>query len=93
MSGKYIARYSQEFKESAIRLALESDCPASQIANNLGVTPSTLNKWINDSESNVSNLFSDNNSERRRLKKELNRVTLDRDMLKKSAAYFAKASL
>ena len=39
--------YTSEFKESAVKLALESDQSITQTARDLGVNPNTIHTWIN----------------------------------------------
>lgn len=87
--------YSAEFKESAVRLAIESQQPMSRTAKELGVTKTTLYTWVNKySKPKESTMRTDEHlyDELKRLKKELARVTQERDLLKKAAAYFAKES-
>jgi transposase len=86
--------YPAEFKESAIRLAIDSKQPFAQTARELGITKSSLYNWVNKYSKpkevmrNEEHLY----DELKRLKKELDRVTQERDLLKKAAAYFAKES-
>jgi transposase len=47
MSIKQQKPYSSEFKESAIKLALEGEKPIAHTAKNLGIKKSTLYTWIN----------------------------------------------
>lgn len=90
-------QYSSEFKESAIKLALEGDKSIGQTAVDLGIKKSTLYTWIHKhvGPRPVVTKANDNEhiyDENKRLKKELARVTQERDLLKKAAAYFAKES-
>jgi len=86
--------YTPEFRESAVKLALDSDQPIAETAREIGVNENTLHTWI----SKYSRSASDGNGrtdehlydELKRLKKELARVTQERDLLKKATAYFAK---
>ena len=90
-------RYPAEFKESSVKLAPESDQPMSQTARELGVNPKLLYNWVNKYSGTNQKSYpikTDPASEEiKRLKKELSRVTLERDILKKAAAYFAKDAL
>ena len=99
-----INSYPLEFKESSVKLALESDCPTAHTARNLGINVNTLYNWIaqsscNQNKSNnkksMKSLSSKTSSyleENKRLKIELNKTIQERDLLKKAAAYFAKES-
>lgn len=85
--------YTSEFKESAIKLAIDSDRPISAIAKELGLKVNTLYNWIHkyhQSKGDVVGVKNDNINEIKRLTKELNLVKQERDLLKKAAAYFAK---
>ena len=90
--------YSMEFKESSVKLAIESAQPIAHTARELGINPNTLYTWINKysiaPNANGSKVHSDNRAydEIMKLKKELARVTQERDILKKVTAYFAKES-
>lgn len=87
--------YSAEFKESAVRLAIESQQSMAKTAKELGITKTTLYTWVNKySKPKESIMRTDEHlyDELKRLKKELYRVTGERDLLKKAAAYFAKES-
>ena len=46
MSDKKHQVYSSEFKESSVKLAIESSCPIAQTAKELGVNKNTLYTWI-----------------------------------------------
>lgn len=95
MSDNRLKSYPAEFRQSAVKLAVESNQPIAQTARELGVKANTLYGWINQySKPKESNIRSDEHiyDEVKRLKKELARVTEERDILKKAAAYFAKES-
>lgn len=87
--------YTAEFKESAVKLAIESKNPISQTAEELGINRNTLYTWVDKySKPKELTMRTDEHiyEEVKRLKKELARVTQERDILKKAAAYFAKES-
>jgi len=90
--------YPSEFKESSVKLELESDQPMAQTARDLGVNPNTLYGWVSQysesSSSQSSTLRTDEHlyDELKRLKKENARLKEERDILKKAAAYFAQES-
>ncbi len=86
-------KYTEEFRESSAKLAVDSKQPISQIAKELGVPKVTLYDWIRRycSQKSVSKLSGtqDMQTEIKRLNKELSRAKEERDILKKAAAYFA----
>ena len=95
MFGKREKPYSSEFKESSVKLAIESKDSIRQSASNLGIKTSTLHTWISKySKLKEPNVRTDEHiyDEVKKLKKELTKVTEERDLLKKAAAYFAKES-
>ena len=95
MSDKKPNIYSSEFKESAVKLAIEGERPIAHTAKELGVNVNTLYTWIGKySQPKVAPLRTTEHhfDEIKRLKKELARVTQERDLLKKAAAYSAKES-
>ena len=88
--------YPAEFKESSAKLAIETAQPMSQTARELGITPKILYGWVKAySEDSCKSQASKApaSEEIKNLKKELARVKLERDILKKAAAYFAKDAL
>jgi transposase len=85
--------FSTEYREEAVKLVLESGRPIAAVARDLGINEGTLGNWVNKyrSEHPVSEEL--NISDRARLKeleKENRDLRLERDFLKKAAAFFAK---
>ena len=96
MSSRKYKQYPAEFRESSAKLALETDQPMSQTARELGVTPKSLYSWVNaySGDNGKTRTSKEPASEEiKSLKKALARVKLERDILKKAAAYFAKDAL
>jgi len=96
MSENHKKPHSAEFKASAVKLAIESNKPISHTAKDLGVNTNTLYSWIGQySKPKDPTMRTDAHlyDELKQLKKDLARVTQERDILKKAAAYFAKESL
>ncbi len=90
--------YSSQFKQDAVKLAVESDQSVAKTARDLGVNANTLYTWItkfNQSKPSFANGTGDNNpyDELKRLRRENTRLKEERNILKKAAAYFAKNSL
>jgi transposase len=87
-------RYPEEFKIAAVKQVTDGGYSAPDVAQRLGVSQPTLYEWIKKySLSEPERLEQQSQSaEIRRLKAELKRVTEERDILKKAAAYFAKES-
>jgi transposase len=86
--------YPGEFKLEAVKQITERGHRVADVSVRIGVSQHSLYKWIKaysapaaDRQAQVSQT-----EELRRLKTELRRVTEERDILKKAAAYFAKQS-
>ena len=95
-------KYTEEFKKEAVKMALESGETNAQIADNIGVKYKTLWNWIQKSmiKPDTSNQSIDYKSryqelvdEVTKLKKDLKQTTIEREILKKAAAYFASQNM
>ena len=87
-------RYPEEFKTEAVKQITERGHKVADVSARLGVSQHSLYQWIKShrvpaAEHQVQGSQTD---ELRRLKAELKRVTEERDILKKAAAYFARQS-
>ena len=86
--------YTDEFKQEAVNQIVKNGYPIKDTAQRLGVHPDSLKAWIkiysNPQSTSQHQASKDLSSENRKLKAELKRVTEERDILKKAAAYFAK---
>ncbi len=84
-------RYPEEFKIEAVKQVTDRGHSVAEVASRLGTTTHSLYAWIKKygPEANDYQAKTDEQAEIRRLKKELQRVTEGRDILKKAAAYFA----
>lgn len=85
-------RYPEEFKVEAVKQVTERGFSVAEVAARLGTTTHSLYAWIKKygPKSLEYQAERDQQAELRRLKAELKRVTEERDILKKAAAYFAK---
>lgn len=87
-------RYPEEFKLSAVRQITEGGYVVSEVARRLDVTVDSLYAWVKKYGPDAVTYQTKNSeqTELTQLRKELKRVTEERDLLKKAAAYFAKQS-
>jgi transposase len=83
------ANFTEEFKRDAVRQITERGYPVAEVSQRLGVSQHSLYEW-NKKFGTSNGKASDEADEVRRLKKELARVTEERDILKKATAYFAR---
>ncbi len=86
--------FTPEFKRDAVRLVVAEGKTVSEVARNLGLARSLLQRWIEqhadqDRDGNPRKARSVENEETKQLRKKLRDVTEERDILKKALAYFA----
>ena len=89
--------FSAEFKAEAVRLCQVGDRSIARIAQDLDLTETALREWVKAAEVNVSEkppeaLTGAEREELQRLRREVKRLQMEREILKKAAAFFAKES-
>ena len=89
-------RYSPEYKHELVELVRRSKSSCRKIALEVGVAPALLTRWVREADADGPKAFpgggSPRDEELARVKRELTRVTKERDFLRDAAAYFAKQS-
>lgn len=89
-------RYSPEYKREIVELVRRSKSSCRQVALEVGVNPNMLTRWVREAVAEGGKAFPGGGTPRdeevARLKRELARVSKERDFLKDAAAYFAKQS-
>jgi transposase len=87
-------RYSEEFKDGAVRLVLDEGKSISAVARELDLTASALGLWVRHARAErtkgKSGLMKEEREELARLRKEVRILAEERDILKKATAFFAK---
>ena len=89
-------RFNREFKIETVKLVTDSDNSVSQIADDMGIHPNTLYKWAKQYSDKPQEAFPGTGhmtSEAetiRQLKRENERLKMERDILKKAMAIFSK---
>lgn len=89
-------RFSREFKLEAVKLIRERGVSAAQAARDLDVHENVLRKWVKEFGSDPVQAFPGHGQmkpeqqEIERLRREVNKLKAERDILKKAAAFFAK---
>jgi transposase len=89
-------KYSQEFKEQAVRLSQVSDKSVAQVARELGIHTQMLYRWRREAgeAQNGKRAFPGHGRSRdgelAELRKQLRQAELERDILKKAVTYFAQ---
>jgi len=90
--------YSKQFKIDAVKLVTEQGYNVSEAARNLGIHHSSLRRWKRQLETDGNQTFPGKGhmipekEELYRLRKENKRLRMEREILKKAAAFFAKES-
>jgi transposase len=86
--------FTEEFKEGAVRLVLDEGRSVTKVAADLDLTRSALKLWVEQARANRSKgktgLTSEERAELARLRKENRDLRMEREILKKAAAFFAK---
>lgn len=84
-------RYDEEFKREAVRLSYESGRTVAQVARDLGMDENNLWRWRRKFAGDERKEPGESaEAELKRLRRELARVTEERDILKKALAVFSR---
>jgi len=92
-------QFSREFKLEAVKLVKERGVSIAQASRDLDVHENVLRKWVRDVAADPVHAFpgqgqmKPEQAEIERLKKEVAKLRMERDILKKAAAFFAKESM
>lgn len=85
------ARFSEDFKRDAVHQITVRGYPVAEVSKRLDVSTHSLYAWVKKfSQTSDADSKEDHEAENRRLKRELARVTEERDILKKATVYFAR---
>ena len=90
--------YSREFKIQAVKMMNEQGLSVSEVSQDLGVHANVLRKWKNQFAEDAEQAFPGNGKlsaeqeQLRRLREENRQLRMERDILKKATAFFAKES-
>lgn len=90
------SKYPAEFQTEAVRLVLTTDKPMAEVARDLGINYKTLGAWVRrEREQRTLDalpgaLSEHERLELKRLRKEVADLKVEREILRKAAAYFAK---
>ena len=86
-------KYTREFKIAAVKLVNEQGYSPPQAARNLGVDPASVREWVKKFSGQEGLAPSGEvavQAELRRLRKENTQLRMEREILKKAAAFFAR---
>jgi transposase len=86
--------FTEEFRTGAVRLVLDESKTIAQVARDLDLTESCLATWVKRARADRTNgktgLTSEERAELAQLRKENRELRMEREILKKAAAFFAK---
>jgi transposase len=91
-------RFTQAFKDDAVSLVIDQGYSCAEVARRLGVSENNVNRWVreyrqrNELQSSGDLSREEMEAELKRLRKENKRLEMERDILKKAAAFFANES-
>ena len=91
-------KYTREFKRDAVGLVTEQGYTKAEAARNLGIDSRMLGRWVRELQSDEAEAFRGNGKRReeqeelRALREENRRLKLEREILKKAAAFVANES-
>ena len=86
-------RYPTEFRRDAAALVIDQKRTVADVAKELGVVEQTLGNWVRQERidrGEREGLSTDEREELGRLKREVKRLTMERDLLKRSVAFWVK---
>ena len=87
-------QFTEEFRIGAVRLVVDEGKTVGAVARDLDLTPSSLATWVRQARADRSQgktgLTTEERGELARLRKEVRELRMERDILKKAAAFFAK---
>lgn len=95
MANRQRRAFTPAFKADAVKLCQAGDQSIRQVAKNLDLTETALREWVKLAEVNAGrgspeDLTSGERDELARLRRDNKRLLMERDILKKAAAFFAK---
>jgi len=93
MKKKTRRKYSDEFKAEAVKLVTDQGYKTAEAARNLGIHDGVLRRWISPRSPEVAHISRSTEklqAELKQLKRENERLRMEREILKKAAAFFAK---
>jgi len=93
------SKYPEEFRRESVRLVLTTDKSMADVARDLGINYKTLGNWVRAEQDRAAKdlapgaLSESERAELKRIKKENAELKIEREILRKAAAYFAKETI
>jgi transposase len=89
-------KFTDEFKEGAVKLVMDQGYKISEASRNLGINATQLRRWVKGASPDASPAtvsMIQLQAELKQLRRENERLRMEREILKKAAAFFAKESV
>ena len=86
-------RFTEEFKKEAVNLVVKQGYTNTEEAQSLGVSESAIRHWKKQFGPKSNKVEQEQQAEIKQLKKEVKRLRMEREILKKAAAFFARETL
>ena len=83
-------RFTDEFKSETVKLVKQSDRSMADIAMELGISAKSVGEWVRKAEESSDTVDEDERAELKRLRKEVRELRMEREILAKATAFFAK---
>lgn len=85
-------QYNKEYKEEAVALVREQGYSVPEAAKSLGINANLLYRWKEKLEADLegNSLSADERSELKKLRKEIKTLRMEKEILKKASAFFAR---
>ncbi len=90
--GRY-RKFTSEYRVEAVKMVIETSRPIAEVARDLGINEGTLGNWVTryrDEHPASEELSISDRAKLKELEKEVRELRMERDFLKKAAAFFAK---
>jgi len=85
-------RFTTEFKAETVKLVRQSNRTMADVAMELGISAKSVGEWVRLSEESGDSISEDERIELRRLRKENRELRMEKEILAKATAFFAKES-
>ena len=83
-------RFTEEFKAETVKLVKQGDRSMAGIAMELGISAKSIGEWVRKAEESGDTVDEDERAELKRLRKEVRELRMEREILAKATAFFAK---
>jgi len=83
-------RFSDEFKAETVKLVKQSNRSMADVAMELGLNAKSIGEWVKRAEESGQSIEEDERAELRRLRKEVHELRMEKEILRKATAFFAR---